>query len=90
VINSAIAKMDVTRLPENSAARISWLTDYFRSKQPAHLSGRDYLHPTRVAITGERVSMNMFEYLSVFLLKKDGKKEIISRLSDAKKLLENN
>ncbi len=70
-------------LPDSAVKRVEVLQEYFRAKQPTELSGQVYLHPTRVAMTGARQSMNMFEYLSVYLLKKDGKTEIIKRLDRA-------
>ncbi len=88
VITKAVEQLDLEALPNGAAARVDFLAEYFRSRQPQELAGRAYLHPTRVAITGEVVSMNMFEYLAAFLSKSDGKTTVLQRLSDAEGLLQ--
>lgn len=86
IVVEALTKLG-SDLPAGASARIQYLQDHFRGVQPAELSGQAYLHPTRVALTGRRQSMNMFEFLAALLLKKDGKAEAISRLNAATQLL---
>jgi glutamyl-tRNA synthetase len=88
VITGAVEHIEVDSLPVAINDRVQYLTDYFKKVQPESLGGRPYLHPTRVAITGKVQSMNMFEYLAAYLMLKDGKVEIVSRLTNAQKLIE--
>lgn len=86
VIKKAIMGLPHT-LPRTAFERIAFLGEYFRQNQPQDVSGQVYLHPARVAITGRRQSMNMFEYLAAYLLKPDGKEVILARLDHAIKLI---
>lgn len=85
-VKAAISSINIKSLPKSSAERVDYLTKYFRELQPKNLSGQSYLHPTRVALTKKRVSMNMFEFLSAYLLKRDGLEEVIGWLEDAAQL----
>ncbi len=87
VIHEGLEKFDSQTLKPTAIERITQLQDYFRGLQPAEMNGQTYLHPTRVAITGERQSMNMFEYLAAYLLTSDGKAAVLKRLERAKGLL---
>jgi hypothetical protein len=86
-VSDAVAKVDIKHLPESINERVECLTQHFKSVQPSTLDGRSYLHPTRVAITGMRQSMNMFEYLAAYFVKNGGKDEILNRLNRASQLL---
>ncbi|MFA6082510.1 MAG: glutamate--tRNA ligase [Patescibacteria group bacterium] len=90
LVKQSISKIEKSWYDEKSAEKRSkQLNEYFRQVQPAELSPAAYLHPTRVAITGEKQSMNMFEYLSVYLLMDKGVAEIEHRLDHAAAILKN-
>lgn len=87
IVSTALQSLDEATMPESAEKRIQFLHDYFREHQPAELSGQAYLHPTRVALTGRRQSMNSAEYLAALLMGKDGKTQAISRFTDAVAIL---
>lgn len=87
IVKEAVLSLKIDDMPKGSEDRAKYLTEYFRSKQPADLGGREYLHPTRVSLTGDRQSMNMFEYLAAQLLIDGGKEEAIRRFDHALHLI---
>jgi len=87
-VKTALVDLDVATLSPDAADRITTLQEYFRAHQPKDLGGQAYLHPTRVALTGSRQSMNMFEYLAGYLMRKEGKQLMLHRFDQAMALLE--
>ncbi len=88
IIRAGIEQLDISSLPPSADDQIQFLQQYFRGMQPKELDGQAYLHPSRVALTGLRQSMNMFEYLAAYVLKKDGKTLMLERIDRARALLE--
>lgn len=88
-VRQGVNDLDLALLPQNADERVKYLAEYFRHLQPENLGGRDYLHPTRVALTGQRQSMNMFEYLAALLFKQNGKSEVIERFDQSIRTLQN-
>ncbi len=80
VAKKIIQDIDLKALPKETDKRINVLIEIFKREQPNDLGGQAYLHPSRVALTLCKQSMNAFEFLSVILLLGNGKELMVERL----------